>query len=238
MATVEEKLNYLNETKEAIKQAIIDKGGVVTDTDTFRSYAEKIGELKTAGENKLAKVIDKTIENIESGDLEGATSIGLSAFNSCINLKSVIIPSSVTTLAERAFVGCSSLTEIEIPSSVTSIGTYAFSGSGLTNITIPSSVTSIGGSAFHNCKNLTKVVYEGQAPSISSYTFNNSTRINLYNFSNCTTVPTLASTNSLSYASGCKIVVPDSLYDSWTTATQWVKLTNVVWVKASEYVEA
>lgn len=42
MGSISDKLVYLNETKSKIKQAIIDKGQSVADTDTFRSYPEKI----------------------------------------------------------------------------------------------------------------------------------------------------------------------------------------------------
>ena len=38
----QKKLNYLDETKQLIREAIVEKGQTVTDTDTFRSYAEKI----------------------------------------------------------------------------------------------------------------------------------------------------------------------------------------------------
>lgn len=47
MGTIAEKLTYLNGTKQAIKQAIIDKGVAVADSDTFRSYAAKIAEIPT-----------------------------------------------------------------------------------------------------------------------------------------------------------------------------------------------
>ena len=42
------------------------------------------------------------------------------------NIKSYVIPSSVTSIGDRAFYGCDSLSEIVIPSSVTSIGKGAF----------------------------------------------------------------------------------------------------------------
>lgn len=45
MSTITEKLNYLNETKSLIKQAIVDKGVDVSDSDTFRSYADKIDTI-------------------------------------------------------------------------------------------------------------------------------------------------------------------------------------------------
>lgn len=48
MGTTAEKLQKLLNTKSAIKQAIINKGIAVSDTDTFASYAEKIGTLEVA----------------------------------------------------------------------------------------------------------------------------------------------------------------------------------------------
>ncbi len=42
------KLAYLGETKSLIKQAIIDKGVEVADTDTFRSYATHIGNINVS----------------------------------------------------------------------------------------------------------------------------------------------------------------------------------------------
>lgn len=40
-----QKLNYLLGTKEAIKEAIVNKKVEVSDTDTFRSYADKINDI-------------------------------------------------------------------------------------------------------------------------------------------------------------------------------------------------
>ena len=69
------------------------------------------------------------------------------------NIKSYVIPSSVTSIGEGTFSFCDSLSEIVIPSSVTSIGDLAFFRChSLSEIVIPSSVTSIGKSAFYNCK--------------------------------------------------------------------------------------
>ena len=42
------KLNYLNETKELIKEALREKGVEVSDTDTFRSYANKVKGISGA----------------------------------------------------------------------------------------------------------------------------------------------------------------------------------------------
>ena len=60
MGTINEKLNYLLQTKENIKQAIKGKGVEITDSDSFRSYAEKIGTIKAGGDEIL---IDKDVAN-------------------------------------------------------------------------------------------------------------------------------------------------------------------------------
>ena len=56
MGTVVEKYQYLEGTKQAIKKAIKNKGVDVSDTDTFRSYAEKIKEIGSgSGGNSVAE---------------------------------------------------------------------------------------------------------------------------------------------------------------------------------------
>ena len=47
--SLDDKKNYLLETKNQIKAAIQQKGVIVQDTDTFRSYATKIGEIQSGG---------------------------------------------------------------------------------------------------------------------------------------------------------------------------------------------
>ena len=49
MGTVVEKYQYLEGTKQAIKKAIKGKGVEILDTDTFRSYAEKIESIGGGG---------------------------------------------------------------------------------------------------------------------------------------------------------------------------------------------
>lgn len=60
--------------------------------------------------------------------------------------------------------------------------------------------------------------------------------LEIIDFRGATGVPTLSETTSLIYLSGCKIIIPDELYDTWTTATNWTTFRGT-WVKASEYVE-
>ena len=45
MSDISTKLIYLNEIKQLIKQAIIEREVEVSDTDTFKSYADKISQI-------------------------------------------------------------------------------------------------------------------------------------------------------------------------------------------------
>ena len=62
----------------------------------------------------------------------------------------VIIPNTVTCIAEKCFQDCKNLTMIELPRSVECIGDYAFSGLTLDRLVIPNSVKTIGAGCFAN----------------------------------------------------------------------------------------
>lgn len=47
--SLQDKIDYLNETKSLIRQSIINKGVNVTEQDTFRSYAGKIDQIQQGG---------------------------------------------------------------------------------------------------------------------------------------------------------------------------------------------
>lgn len=65
-------------------------------------------------------------------------------FTDCTCLRSITLPSSVTSLGNYIFDGLTSLTEYTIPENIEYIGEGAFGYSGITNLTIPANVTRIG----------------------------------------------------------------------------------------------
>ena len=75
-------------------------------------------------------------------------------------MRSFTSPDDVTCIDHVAFRGCINLASINIPASVTSIGESAFAETGLTFLTIPKTVTDIWTGAFANCPNLKTVVVE------------------------------------------------------------------------------
>ena len=166
---------------------------------------------------------------------ENVTSIGNRAFQHCYSLASVTIPDSVTSIGQEVFGNCYSLASVTIPNSVTSIGTYVFQYCySLTSVTIPDSVTIIVAYAFAYCYSLTSVTIPDSVTTIGNDAFNSCYSLIKYDFTSATSVPTLSKTNAFTDINGiCKIYVPDALYDSWITATNWVTYADYIY-KASE----
>jgi hypothetical protein len=154
----------------------------------------------------------------------------------CNMLKAVEIGNNVTSIGSFAFSYCYSLARVVIPQGVTSISNNAFSYCySLSSIVIPDSVTSIGKSAFYYCHSLTIIVIPQNVTSIGNDTFFSCYGMAYYDFRASIAVPTLSSTSVFEYIpSDCKIVVPDSLYDTWIAATNWSTYASKI-VKASEF---
>ena len=161
----------------------------------------------------------------------GVISIKGRAFARCSSLKSITIPNSVTSIGGYTFNYCNSLKSITIPNGVTSIGEYnTFEYcSSLASITIPNSVTSIGGYTFRYCNSLASVTIPNSVTSIGGYTFSGCSGVAYYDFTACTTVPTLTNTSAFTGISAdCQIRVPASLVDEWKAATNWSTYANYI----------
>ena len=173
-------------------------------------------------------------------------------FGNCDRLKSIILPSSVTSIGDYAFGDCSSLTSMVLPESVTSIGDYAFGDcSSLTSIVFPSSVTSIGESAFMRCSSLTSIVLPETVTSIghSAFTFcrgltsivlpESVTSIGDYAFRGCYGLMEIYSLASVAPSaecytfdefdkSKCILYVPIGSYTSYWLASGWGSFEHIV----------
>lgn len=67
MDTINEKLAYMYQTKKLIKDAIIEKGVNVSDSDTFRSYADKISNIQSGStEPKIFGVGNSNISSVNN----------------------------------------------------------------------------------------------------------------------------------------------------------------------------
>lgn len=143
----------------------ITKSG--TGTGAMTDYSYSSGYKPVPWYTERDKITKLTID--------GATSIGKSAFEDCHKLADVTISGSVTSIGKQAFEGCHALTNTSISNilkEATSIGEGAFRGcTSLTSVEIPKSVTSIGVAAFGQCSNLVNVKILGTITSIAASTF-------------------------------------------------------------------
>ena len=154
---------------------------------------------------------------------DGVTSIGDYTFNSCYSLASITIPDGITSIGDATFNSCNTLASITIPDGVTSIRDYTFRYCySLASITIPDGVTSIGASTFRYCNTLASITIPDGVTSIGKFAFASCFCAAVYDFTDCTTVPTLSNTNAFTgIAADCEIRVPAALVDAWKAATNW-----------------
>ena len=97
------------------------------------------------------------------------TTIGNTAFTHAIALTNIKIPNGVTTIGNSAFELCSALTKLDIPASVTSVGTKAFRRSGLSTIRfLGKTAPKFGDNAFQQTSKKTKLVVPCQKSWISA----------------------------------------------------------------------
>ena len=77
------------------------------------------------------------------GNVYMVTSIGDNAFDGFKNLKTVVLPNSITVIGDGAFSGCEGLTSVNIPSGVTTIGLSSFSGCNSADVYVDNVVDSV-----------------------------------------------------------------------------------------------
>jgi len=140
------------------------------DPAAFRSN-RFLKEIILFGENKKYRMqngclIDQGkkevifgLEHAEIPDDGSVVSIGPSAFEESLSLKTITIPKGITKIGDRAFRFCFSLSKVAFPDSLASMGESVFSGCPLVTLTIPKSITSISKNAFVGCEALTKVSF-------------------------------------------------------------------------------
>ena len=140
------------EENTTIKKVIVEEGvGVLYDRTFRRFYA--LEEV----------VLPNTLTTI------GAAGSGV--FQSCSNLKTIVIPESVTVLGKGTFQECAALESINIPAGVTRIESDCLRNTGLKEVEFHAGVTYFGAQAFRDCKQLTKVTINAPEFTMEGNTF-------------------------------------------------------------------
>ena len=161
-------------------------------------------------------------------------SIGNQCFMNCGAMQDLKFPAAVTAIPSQAFQGCAAMPRAEFLGTVSSIGTSAFNGcNSLKEFTVGSGTTAIQSTTFSGCNAIQRITFLGDIASIATKAFNACYGCRVFDFRNNTQVPTLVSDAFNNTPSNKKIIVPDSLYTSWSGADVWSNYQSSI-VKASE----
>ena len=110
---------------------------------------------------------------------EGVEEIGDYAFAYCVQLKTVVLPASLTTLGKASFMG-SSLETLHIAetSRLSAISDWAFAEcTKLSQINLPGNIKTVGVGSFFGCTGVNKIVLAEGVTSIGNLSFANNTAL-------------------------------------------------------------
>ena len=100
------------------------------------------------------------------------TSVPGNCFRNCRGLESLLLPHGLTNISAAAFQECVSLQYVTLPDTLTSLGSYGFAANtNLKSITIPGSVTMIDHNTFNGCWSLQNVDIPSGVTSIKTAAF-------------------------------------------------------------------
>ena len=198
----------------------VSKGSACTDTEI--GIPNSYNGVPVTSVAKDAFRYDTTITYVVIA--EGVEKVDENAFSECTALSEVVIPESVTflanssffctaitsislpgvqTIGSAAFKGCANLTDVNLGDKITVIGSSAFARCvSLAEFNIPESVTGLGGYVFEECTLLTSVTIPDGVLTLDSVTFGGCTNLEtVYIGSGLTTIGVMEFVNCPSLVS-------------------------------------
>ena len=143
--------------------------------EIYDSALEGCTSLKSFPFSQITKINQWSFANsgIEEANLSNVTDFSNAyyAFYACKSLKKVILPETITSLANSMFCNCILLTDINLPNSLETINDGLFENCAFKEIIIPSSVKHIGNSAFAFNTSLKSVVLHDGIESLGNNCF-------------------------------------------------------------------
>ena len=230
--TIEELTNKVEELEAEVEDiGDIIEAGKLGDNIFYALYStgkvliKGIGEMYEIELPQRPPLFGKdTVKNVVIS--EGVTTVGSHSFQSCMNLESVSLPTTLIKIGSISFMpddttpGASGkLTSIIIPQSVTTIEGGAFWGAALTSLTIPPNVANVEKYVCRDCSRLTTVRYEGSV--IGGFMFVGCTSLN--SFTMARTVTSIGE-HCFNYCSNLETITYEGGLDAWaaiTKGTNW-----------------
>ena len=192
MATITENIQTLRSIKSDIKNAIIQKGGSVTDA--FGTYAQAITNLPSGGGGgtEIEDALVTRMISVYSNDR--VSLVGNYALAGCSSLTSIDLPNCIS-VESNAFASCNALTNVNLPL-CEHIGNNTFAYcSALPSIDLPK-CKYIDANTFYKCSSLTNVNLP-DCISISDYTFGYCSALPYIDLPNCTLIGDYAFNNCI-----------------------------------------
>ena len=164
---------------------------------------------------------------VKSIDLPNCTRVGNYACNASKSLISANLPET-TNIGTNAFYNCTALTTIQAPKLAT-LGYAAFySCRALRYADFPALSGILGVNTFQNCNALLRVQL-GDITEVRTNVFNGCSACLEYDFSRCTSVPTLANINAFNNINANAVIkVPASLESRWKNANNWSEYEDYI----------
>lgn len=162
------KSEYSNEDIFAKNKS--DAKSKLNNIDTYLKYeSNEEGGISIQGYTKELK---GNIFLPQYIDGKVVTDLGSHAFQDCMEIESIRLPSSITHVGPGAFHNCKRLKSIVLPDNLTRIEDGVFYGcANLEDIVIPERVTYIGMSAFRECVRLKSIIIPENVYSIDRWAF-------------------------------------------------------------------
>lgn len=138
---------------------------------TYRNYGDYI-EISDCDDSAVEVEIPAEINGVP------VTSIGFTAFHSCVSLESITLPDSLEKIGGYSFYHCYKLKSIVIPDNVSDIGSCAFeSCRSLNSVTLPEGLEVLPTKIFAYCSSLMRVVIPDSVSLIEGNAFRECTSL-------------------------------------------------------------
>ena len=194
--SIKSQITLLENTKDELRTAIMEKGVVVGANELFSNYPTRISQISTQSgtfDDSLKKLLDGSYTSYSIP--EGTSMLRISAFNSYTSLASITIPTTLTYIGNHAFYNCTSLNRVNISDlsawcKITFDYDYEYSsnpltkahklylnGSLITKLEIPSGIRTINDCAFYSNTSLTSVFIPDNVTTIGKFAFSNCNHI-------------------------------------------------------------
>ena len=252
MATITENIQTLRSIKSDIKNAIIQKGGSVTDA--FGTYAQAITNLPSGGGGGT-EIEDALIMRTISGTYynDRVDRVGIGAFYDCVNLSSINMP-LCNFVGDNAFTHCYNLSSVNLPLCKSLMNSVFLYCDNLQSISLPN-CSYFGYGAFKNCSMLPSVnlplcksfskdmfgncgtfaycsalsiVKIPLCSNIGNFVFENCINLKYVYLNSVSSVTTIAINTFSNCSNLTSVYVPASLVDAFKTAQYWSSISTKI----------